>query len=214
MAELTPSTIAFDRLVEIVRERGRDARSVTALAAAPASGKSTLALKLEQALDALEPGAAAVLPMDGYHFDDLVLVPRGLRPRKGAPETFDVAGFGHMLRRLRANDEAEVAVPVFDRKLEIARAGARLIPKSVRHLIVEGNYLLLDRPPWTNLQPLFDTTVSIAVDLEELEARLLRRWQELGLPAAEVLAKVHDNDLVNARLVIAASRPAMFRLAP
>jgi pantothenate kinase len=119
-----------------------------------------------------------------------------------------------MLRRLRANDEAEVAVPVFDRKLEIARAGARLIPKSVRHLIVEGNYLLLDRPPWTNLQPLFDTTVSIAVDLEELEARLLRRWQELGLPAAEVLAKVHDNDLVNARLVIAASRPAMFRLAP
>ena len=54
---------------------------------------------------------AALLPMDGYHFDDLHLVPAGLRPRKGAPETFDVGGLRHMLMRLRANEEDAVAAP-------------------------------------------------------------------------------------------------------
>src|SRR5688572_33087414 len=104
-----------------------------------------------------------VLPIDGYHFDDRVLVQRGLRPRKGAPDTFDVAGFYHMLHRLKRNEESEIAVPVFDRDLEIARAGARLIPRSVRHLIIEGNYLLLDRPGWSSLRGLFDTTIMISV---------------------------------------------------
>jgi pantothenate kinase len=84
--------------------------------------------------------------MDGYHFDDAVLNERGMRARKGAPETFDVGGLGHMLRRLKLNDEDEVAVPVFDRAIEISRAAARLISKTVSTIIVEGNYLLLDLP--------------------------------------------------------------------
>lgn len=61
--------------------------------------------------------------MDGYHFDDMVLVPGGLRQRKGAPETFHAAGFAHMIGRLRGNAEPEIAVPVFDRSIEIASVG-------------------------------------------------------------------------------------------
>ncbi|MBL9064212.1 MAG: nucleoside/nucleotide kinase family protein, partial [Tabrizicola sp.] len=106
-------------------------RVIAALAGAPGSGKSTLADKLVGKLNGRQPGLAAVLPMDGYHYDDLYLVPAGLRPRKGAPMTFDVGGLYHTLQRMRARDEAEVAVPVFDRKIEIARAGARLIPREV-----------------------------------------------------------------------------------
>ena len=86
-------------------------------------------------------------------------------------------GFAHMLARLKRNSEAEIAVPVFDRDLEIARAGARMIPASVRHLIVEGNYLLLAAAPWSSLHALFDTTVMIEVAEAELRARLIRRWQ-------------------------------------
>ncbi len=52
--------------------------------------------------------------MDGYHFDDVILEARGDRPRKGAPHTFDAAGFYHLLTRLRG-DEPEVALLVFDR---------------------------------------------------------------------------------------------------
>ena len=134
------------------RPRPGAGRRLVAIAGAPGSGKSTLAERLVEDLNAAAPATAAVLPMDGYHYDDAVLIARGLRARKGAPDTFDVAGFGYMLARLKRNDEPEVAVPVFDRDLEISRGSARMIPQEVRVLVVEGNYLLLDRAPWSALR--------------------------------------------------------------
>jgi pantothenate kinase len=200
-------------ILDVVRQRGASARSITAVAGPPGAGKSTLAEALALRLNDEHTGSAAVLPMDGYHFDDRILVPRGLRPRKGAPETFDVTGFRHMLQRLKRNEEAEIAVPVFDRDLEIARAGARLISQSVRHLIVEGNYLLLNRPGWSALADLFDTTIMITVPEEVLRRRLAERWQNYQLPPEEVAAKVEANDLPNGRLVVSTSIPAEFVLS-
>ena len=200
-----PVTLDLDSLLAVVRERGAAGRSITAIAGPPAAGKSTLAEHLAERLNQGEPGSAAVLPMDGYHFDDMVLVARGWRPRKGAPHTFDVAGFAHMLARLNDNREAEIAVPVFDRDLEIARAGARMIPASVRHLIVEGNYLLLAAAPWSSLHGLFDTTVMIAVAEAELRARLVARWQGYGLSPAEIAWKLDGNDLPNGQVVMTQS---------
>jgi len=208
-----PRQLDLASILQVVRDRGRSSRSLTAIAGAPGSGKSTLAEAVVARLNEEATGSAAVLPMDGYHFDDHVLVPRGLRPRKGAPDTFDVAGFYHMLQRLKRNDEPEIAVPVFDRDLEIARAGARLIPQSVRHLIVEGNYLLLDRPGWSSLRSLFDTTIMIAVPEAVLRQRLVERWQGYKLPPDEVTTKVETNDLPNGRLIMSASAPAEFLFA-
>jgi pantothenate kinase len=193
-----------------VEQRGSLARSITAIAGPPGAGKSTLAEALASRLNDRESDRAAILPMDGFHFDDLVLVPRGLKTRKGAPETFDVAGFCQMLQRLRFNNEIEIAVPVFDRELEIARGGARVIPSSVRHLIVEGNYLLVDIPPWRQLLPLFDTTVMISAPEEVLRARLTARWQSYRLAPPEVAAKIEGNDLPNGRFVIKNSADAEF----
>ena len=200
--------IEFDHLTEVVRTRGATSRHITAIAGPPGSGKSTVADRMAECLNRNEPGSAAVFPMDGYHFDDQILTARGLRARKGAPQTFDVAGFSAMLERLRANTEDEVAVPVFDRSIEIARNAARFIPKTVRHLIVEGNYLLLDETPWRELD--FDTTVFLEVPIDELERRLLDRWKELEGEALRV--KMEENDLPNARLVVENSRPAEFVL--
>lgn len=186
-------------LLEARAAAGR--RVIAALAGAPGSGKSTLADKLVGKLNGRRPGLAAVLPMDGYHYDDLHLVPAGLRPRKGAPMTFDVGGLYHTLKRLRDRDEAEVAVPVFDRKIEIARAGARLIPREVPVIVVEGNWLLLNQPPWDRLRPVFDVTVMVEVPEHVLRARLRGRWERLGLTEAEIVEKLEENDLPNGRWV-------------
>jgi pantothenate kinase len=176
-------------------------RRIVAIAGAPASGKSTIAADAERRLNELEPGSTALLPMDGFHYDDEALIPRGWRPRKGAPHTFDVGGFAAALRRLHANDEESVAVPRFDRTIEIARAGAILIDRSVRLIVSEGNYLLLDDPPWPSLRPFFDRTVLIVADMTTLEARNRQRWVDFGLDESAIRAKLEDNDMPNARLI-------------
>ena len=177
-------------------------RFLTALAGPPGAGKSTLAAEL---VVALGQGAKAV-PMDGFHYDDAVLIARGARARKGAPDTFDVAGFRHLLTRLRSEDE--VAIPLFDRDLEISRAGADIVGPDDCILIVEGNYLLLNEAPWPDLAPLFDLTIWIDVPEAELDRRLMARWAHYGKPPAEARAWIDGNDMPNIRRVVAGSRPA------
>ncbi len=196
----------------LARRAAGGARVIAAIAGAPGSGKSTQAEALVDRLNAQEPGLAAVLPMDGYHYDDLHLVPAGLRPTKGAPDTFDVGGLYHTLKRLRAGDEDFVAVPVFDRSIEIARAGARLIPASTRVIVAEGNYLLLNRAPWTRLMPLFDVKVLVTVPEPVLRARLTARWQHYNLTPDEIAWKLDGNDLPNGRVIMAESLGADYLL--
>ena len=192
-------------LLEIIRQRSLGDRTITAIAGPPGSGKSTLAENVAQQLNDILPGSAAVLPMDGYHLDDGLLGPLGLRSKKGSPETFDVGGLLEMIRRLRSDQDTDIVIPVFDRDLEIARAGARIISSSVRHVIAEGNYLLLNRPCWSDLARQFDVTVMVTTPEKILRERLTERWRSYGLPPDQVAAKVEENDLPNGRLVVTQS---------
>ena len=144
--------------------------------------------------------------MDGFHYDDRVLLARGARARKGAPDTFDAQGFFHLLRRLRV--EAEVAIPLFDRDLEISRAGAAIVGPEDRVLVVEGNYLLLTEAPWDAAAGLFDLTVWIDVPEAELDRRLVDRWAHFGKSPAEARAWIDGNDMANIRRVVQGSRAA------
>lgn len=195
----------FDELVQRLRAFTAD-RSIVAVAGPPGGGKSTLSGQLADALNAADPGIAAVVPMDGFHYDDVVLEERGLKARKGSPPTFDVAGLGVVLRRLRKNNEAEVAVPVFDRSLELSRASARIVPRSVRIVIVEGLYLLLKFRPWSTLLKSFDLTIMVTADQRLLEERLVQRWLSYGFDMASARHKVVGNDLPNLELVMSQSR--------
>jgi pantothenate kinase len=168
---IMPRNVTFDELVRSTAELDPSRRGVVAIAGAPGSGKSGLAKRLVARLNEVAPGRAALLGMDGYHYDDHVLIERGLRACKGSPDTFDVFGLLRMLDRLKHNQEDEIAVPVFDRDLEISRAGARLISRSVRALVVEGNYLLLNQHPWSGLHAMFDITVAIDASEDILRQR-------------------------------------------
>lgn len=195
---MTPEGLA-DLIVQRATGPGR---FLTALAGPPGAGKSTLAAAV---VAALGQGARAV-SMDGFHYDDAVLNARGLRSRKGAPDTFDVSGFLHLMNRLR--DEDEVAIPVFDRDMELSRAAADVVLPDDRMLVIEGNYLLLNQSPWTALQDAFDLTVWIDVPEAELDRRLMVRWAHHGKTPAEARAWIDGNDMPNIRRTITGSRPA------
>lgn len=180
----------------------RPGRILVAIAGAPGAGKSTLA---EALVDRLGPEAALV-PMDGFHLDNAILDVRGRRFAKGSPDTFDVAGFESVLRRLKAG--GEVIVPVFDRYIDVSRGSARVVPPEARIIVAEGNYLLLCEAPWDRLQDLWDLTAFIDVPVAELERRLIDRWLHHGLSDAEARRRAYDNDIPNARRVTDGSRAA------
>ncbi len=194
----------------VLQQRGMldGQRQMVGIVGAPGAGKSTLSEALCAQINATKPGSCAVVPMDGFHFDDAILKARDLLPRKGAPNTFDVDGFAHLHQRLVAQDCRDIAVPVFDRSMELSRASARIIHSSVRTVLVEGNYLLLDEPGWQDLRAFYDLTVMIDVPLEKLEARLRARWDHFGLTGEDLRTKMQGNDLPNVRLVLSQSAAA------
>lgn len=201
--DLTPQVNAVaDRVHDLL---ARKPRVLVGIAGAPGAGKSTLAAEVARRLNA-QRVAATVVPMDGFHLDNAVLDARGLRARKGAPETFDAVGFVHLARRLRAGDE--VIAPLFDRARDIAIAGAQVVPAAAQTVICEGNYLLFDEAPWDGLGALWDLSVRIEVPLPDLRARLIQRWLDHGLSPAAATRRAEGNDLANAQRVIDRARPA------
>lgn len=197
----TPETIAARLAAQIANERFSGPRRLIAIAGPPASGKSTLAANIVEELQAMGQGAG-LLAMDGFHLDNAVLEARGLRQRKGAPETFDLAGFHSLLDRLRTG--GEVIGPQFDRARDLVIGSSVVFAEADQTIVVEGNYLLLDRPGWRDLHGLWDYSAFLNVAREDLHRRLIARWVEHGFSEAEAREKAERNDLPNADLVCAA----------
>ncbi len=177
-------------------------RRLIAIAGPPGAGKSTLAAALVQELGP----TAALVPMDGFHFDNDTLKSRGLRNRKGAPETFDLEGLSSLLEQLVRDDE--VAIPDFDRVQDKVVGASTFVRAGHRWVIVEGNYLLLDEPGWRDLPHHWDLSLYLDEPHDVLEERLVHRWLDLGLTLDDARAWALGNDIPNAKRVAAARLPA------
>ncbi|MCW2816897.1 MAG: phosphoribulokinase/uridine kinase [Nocardioides sp.] len=163
------------------------------LTGAPGVGKSTLAAALGR----------PVVPMDGFHYADAELERRGLRDRKGAPDTFDAEGYAVLLRRVAAG-EPEVVAPAYDRAVEQPLAGALWVPPT-GPVVTEGNYLLLDEPRWAAVREAVDVVWHLHLDDAVRRERLVVRHVRFGKSPEEARAWVERVDEPNARLVEAAA---------
>ena len=143
-------------------------RVVIGLVGEPGAGKSTLAGELIKAVN----GAAALVPMDGFHLSNRVLEQFGRRNRKGAPDTFDAHGFVHLVRRLRYQKEDIVYAPEFLREL--------------------------DEPPWHQVRHYLDTAWYVDLDSAVRLHRLAERHQSFGLTSADAQSWATTQDEANA----------------
>ncbi len=171
-------------------------RSVLGLAGPPGAGTSTLATALVDALG----DRAVLVPLDGFHLDDAVLEALGRRDRKGAPDTFDAAGFVHLLRRLHAREDDVVYAPAFRRDREQSVAGAVAVPRTVPLVLTEGNYLLADGA-FAPVRDLLTECWFLDVDPVVRRRRLVDRHVAHGRTPDEAERWVSRSDEANAAVV-------------
>jgi pantothenate kinase len=193
---------ALDVVVPFVR--GRRGRSIIGICGPPAAGKSTLSAALSAALDVHDGLSSVAVPMDGFHLSNAELERLGLSDRKGAPETFDSAGFVHLLRRLRAGEDL-VYAPSYSRTLHESIGGVIPVRSDVRVIVVEGNYLLLDHGPWASVRDLIDLVLYLDAPDQVRQDSLVRRQLAKGLDLSDAHDWVARSDERNAA-VIASTR--------
>ncbi|GAJ28740.1 nucleoside/nucleotide kinase family protein [Acidomonas methanolica] len=187
------------------------ARVLLGIAGAPGSGKSTLATTLADALGPDATSIVANVPMDGFHLANCELARLGRAGRKGAPDTFDIAGFVALLRRLREEPSATIYAPLFRREIEEPIAGAIPVPPSVRLIIIEGNYLLCDGP-WAPVRTLLDSCWFVDTPEDTRLAWLTARHMRFGRTAAEARDWATHVDGPNAALVRETASRADWRI--
>lgn len=173
-------------------------RKILGIAAAPGAGKSTLAEGLLQALGA----QAQIVPMDGFHLANSELQRLGRAGRKGAPDTFDAAGYVNLLRRIQLQQPGETLyAPQYRREIEEGIAGAIAIEADTTLIITEGNYLLLEEGAWEPVRGLLDAAWFLDVDRGLRQQRLLERHMRFGRSREAALHWIATTDEPNARRI-------------
>lgn len=177
---------------------GTGRRCLIGMAGPPGAGKSCLAEHLASSLRLSPP----VVPMDGFHLQQAVIDEKGMEDRKGSPETFDAWGFASLINRMASpDDDAAVHAPRFDRSIEEPIAGAVRVGPEVGLVIVEGNYLLLEEPPWNRIRPAFDLCAYLDLDDATRVRRLVERHVRYGKSRPEAERFVRESDEKNAQLI-------------
>lgn len=178
-------------------------RTVIGITGPPGAGKSTLSSAIVAAVEDESPGSCVLVGMDGWHLAHDVLTRVGTVSRKGAPDTFDGAGYVDALRRIQGQDRDGLSVwlPEFRRDIEDAVAGAVEVRPEHRLVVTEGNYLLLDSSPWYAVRSMLDVCWYVGVPDDLRLARLAARHAQFGRSVDEAEHRARVVDQANADLV-------------
>ena len=185
-------------------------RRVLGIVGGPGAGKSTLADALGERLD---PRRVAVVGMDGWHLANSTLERLGRLERKGAPDTFDAAGYVAFLERFRTDRSTTIWAPEYRRTVEESIGGALEITPEVTLLVTEGNYLLLDEPPWDRVRSLLDEAWFLEPDEPTRRERLIARHGQVGRTHSEAVARADGSDAANAAVIARTAHRADVRVA-
>lgn len=157
------------------------------------------------------PPIAGFVPMDGYHLSraQLSAMPDAERAhaRRGAEFTFDSEAFVGLVRQVRKPLEptsTTLYAPSFDHAVKDPVRNDIPIEPTTRILVFEGNYLSLNREPWSVAAGLMDELWFVEVDFETARKRLIPRHLIAGIAANEEEAdrRVRENDLVNGEQIV------------
>lgn len=185
------------------------------------SGKSTLAARLAAEIEARQPGSVQVIGMDGFHWPNAVLAARGLSDQKGGPLTFDVAAFTRVLRAARGG-VSPLTIPVYDRQtheplwsMDAPDGAARAVElrKSTNIVVVEGNYLLFDKPPWRDVAASLDACWYLDTPAKQVRDWLIARHVAGGRSYEQARAWYERVDRANARKIMASQSRATLYVA-
>ncbi|KAG0633226.1 P-loop containing nucleoside triphosphate hydrolase protein [Tuber brumale] len=188
-------------------------RFLISVSGIPGSGKTTLATKVAEGLNAVSKigDVAAMIPMDGYHLTRAALSampnPIEAHARRGAPFTFDPVSLKRLIERVKAplgEEEKIIYAPSFDHAVKDPVEDDIKILSSQRVLIFEGNYLSMGTEVWGDIARLFDELWFVEVDRGVARERLIARHLKAGLAdTREAAAKRADeNDLPNGDYLI------------
>jgi pantothenate kinase len=125
---------------------------------------------------------------------------RGLSNVKGAPETFDAAGYAALLARLREG-AAVVEAPEYDRALHEAVPGRIVVPTTCAVVVTEGNYLGLPGPDWSRVRGRLDALWFIDAAWDAVRPRLVDRHIAGGRTRADAEEWTDRVDAANAALI-------------
>ena len=196
-------------------------RLLIGLVGVPGAGKTTLAAHWATHLNAAHGvGTAVALGMDGFHLTKAQLAqfpdPVAAFARRGAPWTFDAAGFVAALQRVRQSAGVCAATwPGFEHAIGDPIADATTIPAATRIVIVEGLYLLHDDDGWEQVRGQLDACwyldTPLPVAMDRLAQRHMQAW---GFTRQQADERIATNDGLNAQLVADSAVRADYLVSP